>query len=62
MVLHRDADGTMNSMRESHTLGLFSTVAFIDAIRANGLTPLQDLLWDDALFPEVFAGRKPNHG
>ena len=62
VVLHRDADGTMNSMRESHTLGLFSAVAFIDAIRANGLTPLRDLLWDDALFPEVFAGRKSNHG
>ena len=62
MVLHRDEHGTMRSMHETHTLGLFSAVAFIDAMRANGLTPMIDLLWDDELFPEVFAGRKTRDG
>ena len=61
VVLHRDDRGTMHSMHESHTLGLFSAVAFIDALRANGLTPMVDLIWDDTLFPEVFAGRKRDH-
>lgn len=59
VVLHRDDHGTMQSMHESHTLGLFSATTFIDAIRANGLIPVGELVWDDTLFPEVFAGRKP---
>ena len=57
-LLYRDASGTMQSMHESHTLGLFPSAIFVQSIRSAGLLPVEHLVWDDTLFPEVFAALK----
>ena len=57
-VLFRDESGTMKSMHESHTLGLFPTSTFIRCLFNAGLTPIDGIIWDETLMPEVFAAQK----
>lgn len=57
-VLYRDESGGMKSMHESHTLGLFPTSTFIRCLINAGLTPIDGLIWDETLMPEVFAAQK----
>ena len=57
-VLYRDDSGAMKSMHESHTLGLFPTSTFIRCLINAGLTPIDGLIWDETLMPEVFGAQK----
>lgn len=57
-ILFKDEKGVMQSIHESHTLGLFSSTAFVRALMAAGLQPVSELIWDDNAFAEVFCGRK----
>jgi len=57
-LLYRDAKEGMKSMTETHTLGLFPSATFIKCMVEAGLRPVEHLVWDDTLFPEVFAAQK----
>lgn len=57
-LMYRDDSGGLHSMTETHTIGLFPSSTFVNCIRKAGLHPLGHLVWDDTIFPEVFAAQK----
>jgi len=57
-LLLRDKDHSVRVVHEQHTMGLFSTMTYIDALRGANLEVIRDLVWDDQLVAEAFCGRR----
>jgi SAM-dependent methyltransferase len=57
--LLRDADGTVRSVHETHTMGLFPRRAYVRALESAGLRVVDIPRKMRARFGEIFAARRP---